>query len=163
MIEKKVKEIQEAIDNNKDCTEMPLFLKSEVFYIEKGYLGSHDYEVLSLISGCNYGKYFYAHIFKSSDKTVKWYSYIIWANEFIESKNIDILFKKYSKIIENVRFAPCRIDEDWQAYSESETFENACQKLVIMINAFTLEQRLYDDQDATYDNCKYEMRLFNIY
>lgn len=162
MIEKNLKLIQESVNKNKDCIEMPLFLNSKVFYIDNGYLGSCEQEVLCLISGNNYGKYFYAHIFKSSEKTSKWYSLIIWANELIESNNINSLFKRYSEVIKNVRFSPCRIQEDWQTYAESKTFEEACYKLIKMINNYDLEKRLYDDQNNIYDSFKYEMRVFAI-
>jgi hypothetical protein len=156
MTKKYLNLIQDELNKNEDCK------NSNAYYIDNGYMYSKDKEVIALLSDNNYGKYFYAHIFRN-DINHKWISLIAWVPKLIVNYSIDDIFKQYAKTVIEGDFAPCRIEENWQAYAESKTFGNACHKLVNIINAYKLEKRLYDDQNEIYTDYKYEMRIFNVY
>jgi len=161
MVDKYLDLIQNEINKNEDCNNMPLWLNSKVYYTDKGYLSNDDKEVLALLSGYNYGKYFYAHIFKTNEG--KWISIIAWVNELIEADNINNLFKRYYKVIKQGEYSSCIIQEEWHGYNESTNFYEACKKLIKMINAYKLENRLYNDYTEKYSSCKYEMRIYSVY
>lgn len=136
--------LQRSIESNQDCNSASLWISPKAYYIEKGYFGDKDQEILALLSGCYYGYWFYGHTFKLEGR---WYSVIAWVKDFIQARHIDSLFERYARTINYGLYEPCVAQEDWQTFQMCETFEEAAIALSKMIDAFSIKDRLAPEHD----------------
>jgi len=165
MSEKLLKKIQIAIDKNEDCRSASLFITPKAFMVENGFFESKDKEVLALLSGCYFGYWFYAHIFKIEND---WVSAIAWVNVFIQAQNKNELFRRYSRAIDNGMYEPSFAQTDTDVLVISNTFEEACGALVNMINKFKLEKRIGrslhgDDDEKNEPEGFTDYRILDVY
>ena len=160
-LESAVRCVEEALVKNPKCVS-GLLTQKKVFGILQGPSGGPEMLAL-LYADDSFSGYWYGHIVQHPQDPTIFVSLIVWSDKFVNGQDVSLFFKHYHYWIKDrLEYYPCSIQNEDDAYRQSESIENAANDLASMIGQFDLEKRRGDEY-GLFEDSPSELRIIFIY
>jgi len=151
--------IQQALESNSKCV-TGILITNQVVARNIGKAGKP--ELLCLIYADLYEAYIWGHIF-FHEASQKYVTCLVEFDSFVSGRDTNHLFDRFDWYIrQRGNWQPVTIQEDWNAFSMTEDFGDACSALIRMIEAFDFSKRCPFEDDPAIDDPN-EYRILNVY
>jgi len=132
--------IERALERAPSCT-VGLLGQKRVFGVEKGPSGGPEI-LAALCLDYDFFEFYYGHILQHPHDSRKYLSLLISTKNFINAGDIDTLFSLFHYRTRECRDSQvCTVQNENDAYAETDSLESAAVALEYMIINFSIEKR----------------------
>lgn len=119
-------------------------------------------EILALLHVDDFA-YWYGHIMRHPKKDNTFVALLVWSEQLVNATNVPLLFRRFHYWIKDrLRYQPCTVQQDGDAYAECPSIETAAFSLAKMIQRFHIDLR-WPDEDSLHAQDPDELRILSIY
>lgn len=156
-----VRALETELRLNPECHAGPM-LGDRIFAVESGPAGGPELVALVRADEARPDRVWYGHVARHPAGHA-FVSLLAWSTKPVSLSDEADPFETYRHwMVVDPHYEPCAVQDPFDAYSESGTFEEGVAALVEMIRRFDLERRC-GYEDGPYASSPSEMRILGVY